>query len=117
MVVPASTRRAALLALGAAASLLPACAVGTGDSRAAPGPLTSPDADLTTSAVPAPSVAPAVIAQRRQPNVLLVTIDTLRTDHMGFLGESAGGGHIITPTLDRLAAEGAYGAAYVQLPQ
>ncbi|HET7771372.1 MAG TPA: sulfatase [Chloroflexota bacterium] len=117
MVVRVSTRRAALLALGAAASVLPACAVGTGDSRAAPGPATSPDADLTTRPVPPPSVAPAVIAQRRQPNVLLVTIDTLRTDHVGFLGESAGSGPITTPTLDRLAAEGAYGAAYVQLPQ
>jgi arylsulfatase A-like enzyme/Flp pilus assembly protein TadD len=36
------------------------------------------------------------------PNVLLVTIDTLRADHVGAYGAS---GHV-TPALDRLAAEG-----------
>jgi arylsulfatase A-like enzyme len=61
---------------------------------------------------------PAVIAQRarKQPNVLLVTIDTLRTDHVG-LGIPGGSAVAITPVLDRLAAEGAAGAAHVQLPQ
>ena len=62
--------------------------------------------------------APAVIAQRqrRQPNVLLVTIDTLRTDHVG-PGITGGSREAMTPTLDRLAAEGAAGTAHVQLPQ
>ena len=74
-----------------------------------------------TGSVPATAVsdvqgAPTVVTPRRQPNVLLVTIDTLRTDHVGFLRES-GSATVATPTLDRLAAEGAYGAAYVQLPQ
>jgi arylsulfatase A-like enzyme len=50
---------------------------------------------------------------RRQPNVLLVTIDTLRYDHVG----PGGALHVPTPVLDRLAAQGACGAAYVQLPQ
>jgi signal transduction histidine kinase/arylsulfatase A-like enzyme len=36
------------------------------------------------------------------PNVMLVTIDTLRADHVGFLGYSKAR----TPALDRLAAEG-----------
>jgi arylsulfatase A-like enzyme len=37
------------------------------------------------------------------PNVMVVTIDTLRQDHMGFGGYTKAR----TPTLDRLAAEGA----------
>jgi len=38
----------------------------------------------------------------RQPNVLLVTIDTLRADHIGAYGFTP----TTTPTLDRLASEG-----------
>jgi arylsulfatase A-like enzyme len=58
--------------------------------------------------------APLVVgAQRRQPNVLLVTIDTLRADHVGPGGARAAE----TSTLDQLAAQGVYGSAYVQLPQ
>ena len=47
--------------------------------------------------------------RQKQPNVLLVTIDTLRADRVGTGG--------ITPTLDRIAAQGAAGTAHVQLPQ
>ncbi len=38
------------------------------------------------------------------PNLVLVTIDTLRADHVGFSTE----GRIATPTMDALAAEGAW---------
>jgi arylsulfatase A-like enzyme/Flp pilus assembly protein TadD len=61
------------------------------------------------SSAPASS-APASSA----PNVLLVTIDTLRADHVGAYGRS--GAH--TPTLDRLAREGVLVRdAVVQVPQ
>jgi arylsulfatase A-like enzyme/Flp pilus assembly protein TadD len=46
--------------------------------------------------------APAAAAPRGAPNVLLVTIDTLRADHVGAWGAA----DAQTPTLDRLAAEG-----------
>ncbi|MFW6320251.1 MAG: sulfatase [Halohasta sp.] len=36
------------------------------------------------------------------PNIVLVTVDSLRADHCGFLGSE----HELTPTLDRLAHEG-----------
>jgi arylsulfatase A-like enzyme/Tfp pilus assembly protein PilF len=39
---------------------------------------------------------------RKHPNVLLITIDTLRWDHVGAYGSSAG----TTPAIDRLAAGG-----------
>jgi len=39
---------------------------------------------------------------RAQPNVLLLSIDTLRADHVGCYG-----GAVATPSIDRLAAEGA----------
>src|SRR5262245_46794111 len=50
-------------------------------------------------------------------NVLLITIDTLRSDRVGAFGGPAG----LTPTLDRLAAGGlrvtrAYSAAPLTLP-
>ena len=37
----------------------------------------------------------------RGANVLLITIDTLRADHVGAYGSTRG----LTPTIDRLAAE------------
>jgi choline-sulfatase len=42
------------------------------------------------------------LAQAPKPNVLLVTIDTVRADHIGAYGYTKG----TTPTLDRLAREG-----------
>jgi arylsulfatase A-like enzyme len=46
------------------------------------------------------------------PNVVFVTIDTLRADHVGIYGSS-----VATPTLDRLAREGAYFPwAFSQVP-
>lgn len=82
---------AALAVLAAAASALAGCG-----QAPAPAP-TSP-----------PSAAPLDRA-----NVLLVTVDTLRADRVGAYG--AGGN--LTPTLDRLAAEGVrVDTAYAQVP-
>lgn len=93
------TRRAATL--GAARTASAAAIVGT---------LTPGAVAAAAKAGPhAPLVLPA---PRLQPNVLLVTIDTLRSDHVG-----AGPRAAKTPVLDRLASEGVYGNTYVQLPQ
>ncbi len=46
--------------------------------------------------------SPLACLQRQRPNVLLVTIDTLRADHVGCYGDS----EARTPNLDRLAREG-----------
>src|SRR6266850_1506422 len=49
----------------------------------------------------------------RGANVLLVTIDTLRADHVGAYGSMGG----MTPTLDRLAAEGLrFETTYAHVP-
>lgn len=54
---------------------------------------------------------PAVAAER--PNVLLITVDTLRADHLSSYGARPGQ----TPTLDRLAVEGArFVWAFAQQP-
>ncbi len=49
-----------------------------------------------------PVRVPIAAAALRGSNVLLVTIDTLRADHVGAYGSTRG----LTPTLDRLAREG-----------
>jgi len=49
----------------------------------------------------------------RGANVLLVTIDTLRADHVGAYGSTAG----VTPAIDRLAAEGLrFATTYAHVP-
>jgi arylsulfatase A-like enzyme/Flp pilus assembly protein TadD len=49
----------------------------------------------------------------RDANVLLVTFDTLRADHVGAYGSARG----LTPTIDRLAAEGLrFETAYAHVP-
>src|SRR6266536_4613756 len=59
-----------------------------------------------------PPVAPASGALRGA-NVLLITIDTLRADHVGAYGNRLG----LTPTLDRLASEGLrFERAYAHVP-
>jgi len=59
-----------------------------------------------------PPPAPAAAALPRA-NVLLVTVDTLRADRVGAYGGPAG----LTPTLDRLAAEGLRGdTVYAHVP-
>jgi arylsulfatase A-like enzyme/Tfp pilus assembly protein PilF len=55
-----------------------------------------------TAAATLLAVGAGPYAQRAQPNVLLVTIDTLRADRLGSYGHA----QARTPVLDRLAAEG-----------
>ncbi|HEV8241886.1 MAG TPA: sulfatase-like hydrolase/transferase [Thermoanaerobaculia bacterium] len=55
---------------------------------------------LADAAAPAPAAAP--VPQPLRPDVVLVTIDTLRADALGF----AGNRRVATPNLDRLAAAG-----------
>jgi arylsulfatase A-like enzyme len=50
-----------------------------------------------------------------QPNILLITIDTWRADHSELIGQT--GSSARTPNLVKLAAQGVYAPAYVQLPQ
>ncbi len=88
-------RRASLavLALLAAGVLGTRCG-GGGEEPARPA--RSPDAEAAPArSLPAPGVA-------RGDNLLLVTLDTTRADHLGCYGDAEAS----TPTLDRLAAEG-----------
>jgi len=58
-------------------------------------------------------VPPVAAGGLRGFNVLLVTIDTLRADHVGAYGSSLGA----TPTLDRFAAEGLrFDVAHAHVP-
>ena len=87
----------------AAAALLIASivlTVGCGDSATSesPSPSSTAPSDETAEA-PTYSVPEGVAAG--QPNVLIITIDTLRADHLGFLGY----GRPTSPRLDKLAAE------------
>lgn len=53
-------------------------------------------------------------ADQRRPDVLLITVDTLRADHIGAYGHPAP----TTPTLDALAARGVrFADATVQTPR
>jgi arylsulfatase A-like enzyme len=57
---------------------------------------------------------PTTIARTRQPNVILITVDTLRADRLGAYGFA----QAHTPTLDRFASEGIrFDHAICQLPQ
>jgi arylsulfatase A-like enzyme/Flp pilus assembly protein TadD len=90
--------------------------------RGDPGGVAVERADAQPGAAPrAPTARPAERARRRPapgaPSVLLVTIDTLRADHVGAYGAQG----VETPTLDRLAAEGvrferAFAVAPLTLP-
>ena len=56
---------------------------------------------------------PIATGALRGANVLLVTIDTLRADHVGAYGSTRG----LTPTIDRLAAEGLrFQTTYAHVP-
>ncbi|HEY8885496.1 MAG TPA: sulfatase-like hydrolase/transferase, partial [Chloroflexota bacterium] len=58
--------------------------------------------------------APAQISRLRQPNVLLITVDTLRADHLGAYGFT----RAHTPNLDQFAQQGVrFDRAICQLPQ
>jgi arylsulfatase A-like enzyme/Tfp pilus assembly protein PilF len=55
----------------------------------------------------------ACAADRPHPNVILITIDTVRADRMGFLGSTRG----LTPNLDALAQHSVvFSRAYSQVP-
>ena len=56
---------------------------------------------------------PAMAAPEPQPSVILITIDTVRADRMGFLGSKLG----LTPNLDALARQSViFNRAYCQVP-
>ena len=55
-----------------------------------------------SAAVPQRTEAPRLVAPPGSTNVILVTIDTLRRDHVGVYGDT-----VATPNLDRLGKEGA----------
>jgi arylsulfatase A-like enzyme len=71
-------------------------------SRASRSPVATVLAALALALVLAPLVTIGRSPTRR-PNVVLITIDTLRPDHLSCYGY----GEIATPAIDRLAAEGA----------
>ena len=55
----------------------------------------------------------ALAATARQPNILLITVDTTRADRVGFLGGKRG----LTPNLDALGKQGVvFSRAYSQYP-
>lgn len=59
------------------------------------------------------SEPPRVAAETEQPSVVLITLDTVRADRMGFLGSKRG----LTPQLDALAAQSVvFEHAYSQAP-
>ncbi|MBU1429220.1 sulfatase-like hydrolase/transferase, partial [Myxococcota bacterium] len=73
------------------------------------------DGDSPGAAPQAPPAAPLGRQHlRRRPNVILITIDSLRADHVGFLGYE----RPTTPHLDAYAARGVrFARAYAQAPQ
>src|SRR5713101_8284795 len=59
------------------------------------------------------AVLPSFAAAANPPNVILITLDTVRADRMGFLGSKLG----LTPQLDALARQGVtFERAYSQAP-
>lgn len=65
------------------------------------------------SAVVIAAVVFAGVGAQRTPNILLVTLDTVRADRMGFMGSGRG----LTPSLDALAREGiTFTNAFSQAP-
>lgn len=68
---------------------------------------------VLTAAAALALAAPSCSRGGDRPNVLLVTIDTLRADRLGAYGAR----HVATPALDRLAGEGVrFDAAYAVAP-
>ncbi|MCC7105760.1 MAG: sulfatase-like hydrolase/transferase [Chloroflexi bacterium] len=71
------------------------------DSRELPVAVPSPS--LAANASPAPAARPQLPSLvQRAPNVVLISVEGLRSDHVGYQGYMKAR----TPTLDRLAAEG-----------
>lgn len=83
---------------------------GTGCDRSAPPPSPSPASSSTAAS--AESFLPGPTG--RSPNILLITVDTLRADHLSAWGYARD----TSPNLDRLAAEGLrFDQAQVQWPK
>ncbi len=89
----------------------------SGESSAGPSGTSGAATSTPASSQPAPPAArretPAAATQPAEPvaNVLLITIDTLRADSLGFSSH----GRVKTPTIDRLAATGsAFADAHAQ---
>jgi arylsulfatase A-like enzyme len=76
--------------------------------------LTSPSESASTDSSSIDAAKLTTASTISGPNVLFITIDTLRADHLHSYGYT----RISTPNLDRLAAEGArFSQAYSQFPQ
>ena len=68
---------------------------------------------LTSLSIVFPPLGAAAATRKPAPNVILITIDTVRADHLGCYG----GAHIETPTLDDLAHESiVFEHAFSQVP-
>jgi arylsulfatase A-like enzyme len=76
-----------------------------GDSVGRVAAVVAPTSNAPRSATPKPatSAAAPVEGLKPRPNIILLTVDTLRADHMGYAGYDA---HPITPHLDDLANAG-----------
>jgi arylsulfatase A-like enzyme/Tfp pilus assembly protein PilF len=67
----------------------------------------------TPQGLPKPGMSHATAAKQSNPSVILITIDTLRADHVGCYGAQ----NVKTPTLDALAKDGVvYERAISQVP-
>lgn len=103
-------RRSAGVVVGAAIATLEAACGGKRPSVPSASTTTAP----TVTAVPSPTIVPAAALHPRQPNVILITVDTLRADRIGVYGFA----RAHTPTLDQFAREGVrFAKAICQLPQ
>ena len=68
---------------------------------------------LTTQHVSAAASGAKNVTASPHPNVVLITLDTTRSDRMGFLGSERG----LTPNLDSVAAQAhVFTRAYAQVP-
>lgn len=68
---------------------------------------------LATSAMAGPAPRAAAARKPQPPNVILITLDTVRADRMGFLGSQRG----LSPHLDALARQSVvFTQAYSQVP-
>ncbi len=70
-------------------------------ARRSEGGLSIDAAVLVTRTYPHQDLLDRVIPGRRRFNVVLITVDTLRADHCGFMGDDRG----LTPSLDEFAKE------------
>jgi arylsulfatase A-like enzyme len=83
-------------------------------ARPTAAPASPPALPTPAIAIHSAAPAPAQISRIRQPNVLLITVDTLRADHLGAYGFT----RAHTPNLDQFAQQGVrFDRAICQLPQ